>query len=106
MISPAGGSCDGRPCWKDTGSRIGYRSRERQPNGRPRSAVRLRLRPGPAGKAQIQLKGRGVHLDLAPLPAAQPVTVQLRSSEGLCWDAVYGAPPQRNDAKQLRDKAD
>jgi hypothetical protein len=68
--------------------------------------VRLKLRPDPAGKAKVQLQGRGVALDLAPLPAAQPVTVQLKSSEGRCWEAVYGAPARRNDTAQLRDKAD
>src|SRR6185503_10806558 len=104
--APAGGQCNGRPCWRETSSVFTYKSRDRQPNGRPRSSVRLKLKAGGAGRAQIKLQGRGVHLGLAPLPAAQPVTIQLRSSTGVCWDAVYGAPAQRNDTGQFRDKAD
>lgn len=68
--------------------------------------MRLKLRPGVAGKAKIQIQGRGVHLDLAPLPATQPVTVQLKSSDGTCWNAVYAVPAQKNDGLQFRDKAE
>jgi hypothetical protein len=104
--APPGGTCNGRPCWKETTSQFAYKSRDRQPNGKPRSSVRLKLRAGPAGKARIQLQGRGVHVGLAPLPATQPVTVQLKNGEGGCWDAVYSTPAQKNDATQLRDKSD
>jgi hypothetical protein len=104
--APAGGVCNGRPCWRETSSQLSYESRDRQPNGKPRSSVRLKLRPGAAGKAKIQIQGRGVHLDLAPLPATQPVTVQLKSSDGTCWDAVYAVPAQKNDGLQFRDKAE
>jgi hypothetical protein len=104
--APPGGVCDGRPCWKETSTTFTYKSRDRQPNGKRRSSVRLKLRPGLAGTAKIHLQGRGVHLGLAPLPATQPVTVQLRNSDGTCWDAVYSAPAQRNDGALFRDKSD
>jgi len=104
--APPGGICNGRPCWRETSSQFSYKSRDRQPNGKPRSSVRLKLRPGTAGKAKIQIQGRGVHLDLAPLPATQPVTVQLKSSDGTCWDAVYAVPASKNDGLQFRDKAE
>jgi hypothetical protein len=104
--APPGGTCDGRPCWRETTTQLGFKSRDRQPNGKPRSSVRLKLRPGPAGKAKIQLQGRGVALELAPLPVIQPVTVQLKSSTGACWDAVYSTPAQRDDTTQFTDKAD
>ncbi len=104
--APPGGDCGGRPCWRETTTQFSYKSRDRQPNGRPRSSVRLKLREGAAGKAKIQVQGRGVHLDLASLPATQPVTVQLKQSDGTCWDAVYSAPAQRDDATQFRDRAD
>jgi hypothetical protein len=104
--APPGGDCGGRPCWKETSTQFAYRSRDRQPNGKPRSSVRLKLRAGVAGKAKIQLQGRGVHLGLASLPAAQPVTVQLKHGDGTCWEAVYDAPAQRNDAVQFKDRAD
>jgi len=57
-------------------------------------------------ESERTLQGRGVHLGLAPLPATQPVTVQLKNSDGACWDAVYSAPAQKNDGTQLRDKSD
>jgi hypothetical protein len=104
--APPGGTCGGRPCWRESSSQFTYKSNDRQPNGRPRSSVRLKLRPGADGHAKIQLQGRGVHLDLQPLPAAQPVTVQLKSSDGTCWDAVFSTPAQRDDGMQFRDKSD
>jgi hypothetical protein len=105
--APPGGDCGGRPCWKQTATKIAYRSRDRRPaGGGPRSSVRMTLRPGAAGKARIVVQGRGVHLDLSPLPAAQPVRVQLKSSAGQCWEAVYSVPPKRNDATRFQDRGD
>jgi hypothetical protein len=104
--APPGGECGGRPCWRETTTQLTYKSRDRQPNGKPRSSVRLKLREGAAGQAKIQVQGRGVHLDLASLPAGQPVTVQLKQSDGTCWEAVYSAPAQRDDTTQFRDRAD
>jgi hypothetical protein len=105
--APPGGDCGGRPCWKKTPTKLTYRSRDRRPTGGgPRSSVRLSLRAGLAGKARIVLQGRGVHLDLAPLPAAQPVRVQLKNSEGTCWEATYTAPATRNDPGRFQDKSD
>jgi len=104
--APPGGDCGGRPCWQQKTSGFQYRSRDRTPSGAPRSSVKLALRPGVAGKAKIILHGRGVQLDLAPLPASEPVTVQLKSSTGTCWEAVYSAPARRNDVGMFLDKSD
>ena len=35
-----------------------------------------------------------------------PVTVQLRGPTGICWEAVYSAPFDRQTADTLVDKAD
>jgi hypothetical protein len=105
--APPGGDCGGRPCWKETPARLTYRSRDRRPTGGgPRSSVRLSLRPGIAGKTRIVLQGRGVHLDLEPLPAAQPIRVQLKNGEGICWEATYSTPAKRNDPARFQDKSD
>ena len=104
--APPGGDCGGRPCWKEKTTGYEYRSRDRTPSGAPRSSVKLTLREGPAGKAKILLRGRGVHLGLDPLPAAQPVTVQLKNSTGTCWEAKYTVPARKNDAGMFKDKAD
>jgi hypothetical protein len=105
--APAGGDCGGRPCWTDAGSKVVYRSRDRRPpGGGPRSSFRLTLVPGAGGKAKILAQGRGVVLDLAPLPASQPVTVQLKSSDGQCWGAEYSAPATRNDGARFMDRGE
>ena len=35
-----------------------------------------------------------------------PVTVQLQSSNGNCWQAVYSTPFTKNDGVTFKDKAD
>jgi hypothetical protein len=40
------------------------------------------------------------------LPLAQPVRAQLKTSDGVCWEAVYSAPAQKNTATEFKDKAD
>jgi hypothetical protein len=105
--APAGGTCDGRPCWTDNGVRVVYRSRDRRPpGGGPRSAVRLTLIPGAAGQAKILVQGRGSHLALRPLPATQPVIAQIKNSDGVCWEAEYSAPARRNQPGRFQDGAD
>ena len=66
----------------------------------------LRLRPGPDGKAEIVARGTGVALDLSPLPAGQPVTVQLKNNEGKCWEATYSAPANANGPGKFVDRSD
>ncbi len=66
----------------------------------------LSLREGPDGKARIVAKGTGPTIDLSPLPATQPVIVQIKNSEGKCWEATYSAPARRNTAAQFSDKND
>ena len=66
----------------------------------------LTLRPGADGQPKIMLKGRGILLQTPLLPMIPPVTVQLRNSDGSCWEAVYSAPPLKNDSTQYQDKSD
>ena len=70
------------------------------------ACTQVLLKEGIDGKAKILVKGKGVNLPLPTLPLTQPVTVQLRSRDGGCWEAVYGAPATKNDATQFKDKAD
>jgi hypothetical protein len=104
--APPGGVCDGRPCWTQKGEKLLHRSRERGPNGRPRSSLKLTLGAGTDGKARVLAKGRGSHLGLDPLPWAQPVRVQLVNGEGECWEAGYPAPAQRNGAGKFMDRGE
>ncbi|MCW5890324.1 MAG: hypothetical protein KIT14_07200 [bacterium] len=96
--APAGGVCDGRPCWRAKSAKVLYRSRTRVPGGGRRGTLQLALVAGAAGKAKIVAKGRGVHLGLDPLPWPQPVRAQLLSGAGECWEAAYVAPARRNGA--------
>jgi hypothetical protein len=64
----------------------------------------MTLAAGLDGKAKVLVKGRGVQLDLAALPWSQPVVVQLKNSEGECWEARYDAPARRDQPGRFLDK--
>ena len=52
------------------------------------------------------LKGRGQLLDVPDLPVLSlPVTAQMQSSDGECWEATYSAT-LRNQESELRAKSD
>lgn len=107
---PAGGTCNvanPRACWKDTRTGYQYNDVDLAANG----VRQLVLKQGlAAGKASIGLKAKGTLLDDPTFAILQPVRVQLRNSDGLCWEASYAAPAQKNvagpPAGQFRDKAD
>jgi hypothetical protein len=99
---PAGGVCAGKACWRENGAGFQYGDKSAQ-----HGVTRLTLKSGAApGKAKILLKGKGGSLGLPGFPLAQPLTVQLRSSTGVCWDAAYSAPAIRNQSDQFKDKSD
>jgi hypothetical protein len=101
---PAGGDCAGRPCWSEKSTGFKYKDKAATPDG----ITHVTLKAGIAGKAKILVKGKGVNLPMpSPLTAiTQPVTVQLQSSGGICWEAIYSAPPTKQTAEQFKDKAD
>jgi hypothetical protein len=107
VAAPPGGDCGGRPCWRRSGARIKYRSRDRAPDGSPRSSFKLTLSSGATdGKASIIARARGVQLNLAPPPAQQPLRVQIKNSEGLCWESDFSAPASVNRSDRFSDKSD
>jgi len=102
---PPGGTCAGRPCWKDAGQRgLLYGDRDTTPDG----VVSAALKPGEDGRASIRVKAKGANVPMPVLPLAQgtTVTVQLKSSDGTCWEAAYDAPAARNDGEGFKDKSD
>ena len=101
---PAGGTCAGKPCWKQTGfTGYQYKDKDLTPDG----AQKLKLKEGGLGKAKIQLLGRGPNLHMPdPATLMQPVTVQLQDSNGLCWEAIYSSPPTTQSSALFKDKAD
>jgi hypothetical protein len=80
---PAGGVCGGKPCWPK--HRVGFRfkSKSAAANG----IASIDLKPGRDGKAAIAVRGQGANLRFPALPLALPVRVQLRASNGSCWEA-------------------
>jgi cysteine-rich repeat protein len=102
---PPGGVCKNKPCWKTAGSggANGFRySDSLTGNDGIRKVI---LKPGLAGKAKIILKGKGAGLPMPALPFAQDpaLTVQMKSSDGVCWSTAYDAPAVKNDADQFKD---
>lgn len=97
--APGLGSCGPKqtPCWQ--WRKDGYRYTDK--DGTPSGMFSVSLKRGEAGKASIQVKGGGANLALAPFPVPTlPVTVQLMSSLGYCWQTRYDAGDvRRNDAK-------
>jgi hypothetical protein len=102
---PAGGTCDGKPCWRATSTGFRYRDPKAASDG----IRQIVLKAGAAGRSKIQVRGQGSNLALPTLPFAQAskVTVQLRNgSAPSCWGATYSAPARRNQADQFKDRGD
>lgn len=100
MSVPAGGTCDGRPCWKASSTGFRYQRKD----GALRGITKLVLRAGADGKAKIQATGAGDFLPLPPLPSLDaPLQVQIRNrTSGLCWSASYPAPLEKQTASDLK----
>ncbi len=102
--APAGGTCGTKPCWSPLGS-SGFRYKDKQLT--PEGIQQLKLKQGPDGKAQIQLAARGTLLALPSLSTlTQPLRLQLRSADGLCWESVYSAPAGAHTGSIFKDKGD
>ncbi len=80
-----------------------YGDKELTPDG----AQKVNFKTGTDGKAQIKFAARGANLGLPDLSTlAQPVTVQIKNSNGTCWEATYGPPPRFQSSTIFDDKAD
>ncbi len=106
-LAPAGGVCNPRthrPCWRAVRRGFSYRNPDRAAG-----AVQvLDLREGSReNAARVAIRGRGPLLAMPNLATlALPLTVQMQSSDGACWEAVYSPPARRHSAKSLVDRAD
>lgn len=81
MTVPAGGTCGGKPCWRPTTR--GYRYRD---GAGTRDGVKsLVLEAGRKRSISVRAAA-GVPID--GLPATTPVLVQVKGSEGQCWEAT------------------
>jgi probable HAF family extracellular repeat protein/cysteine-rich repeat protein len=103
VVAP-GGTCGTKPCWKATKTGYQYKNVGLAPDGELKLLLKEGLAPG---KAALKLKGKGSALALPPLPLDQDprVRAQLRSSEGLCWEAGYSGF-KKNETMQFKANAD
>jgi hypothetical protein len=102
--APAGGTCGTKPCWTASGT-TGFAYKDKA--GTPQGVVSVKLKAGLAGKAKVQVKGKGPLLGLPALPLAVPLRVQLQRRGGECWEAVYSSVGLvRSDSTQFKGKAD
>jgi hypothetical protein len=100
----AGGTCDGRPCWKQLGGAGGYRYRNRA--GTSAGLTRVKLRVSRSGALRLAVKAKGIHLPMTPLGLVTPVRVQLQvaGEDGTtCWESAFESA-SRNDATMFRAK--
>jgi hypothetical protein len=92
-VDRGGDLCAGKPCWRPVGHAPndprgpgkGYRYRDKDLTAD--GVLSLVYRGGDAGRSQVVVTGKGTSLPAgipAALAAASSVTVQLRSSDGLC----------------------
>jgi hypothetical protein len=104
LRAPAGGTCGTKPCWKSKGAKgFRYKDKDRTPDG----ITKLVLRTSVAPLSDIVLRARGANVPIPPLNLTQPVIAQLQKDDGPeCWEAVYSAPPLKNNASKFQDKND
>jgi hypothetical protein len=95
--APAGGICAGKTCWRE--QRKGFRYRDADQVG---GLALLKLKEGANGKAKISVRGKGGNLSLPDLPLTRlPVTIQLVTTEGECWEAAYSGLLRNSDGRVL-----
>lgn len=93
-IAP-GGTCQGKPCWRASTSKVVFRNRDTA----LAAATRVDLKPGAAGKSAVTFAAAGPQLLLPGLGTlVGPLDVQLQSfGTGVCWGSTFAAPFDRLD---------
>lgn len=85
---PSQGACGGKDCWKAAGTK-GYRYKDR--DGTHASVQTIKLKSGEDGRAQVQVKAKGVTVPILSPPLDLNVTVQLIADDGVtpvCWQTT------------------
>jgi hypothetical protein len=105
-VAPAGGVCDGKPCWQTRGTTPGrkklkYRDKARRPDG----LDKLDIKEGADGLAAIKAKGKTQFLVMPALPLTLPLVVQAQSATGTCWETTH-TTSILNDSIQFKAKSD
>ena len=105
VVIPAGGTCDGTPCWKPAGA-VGFKYKRK--DGAPEGATSLAVKDGAGLKITVKAKGALLANRVQPVPAPPlgspplpALRVQLRARDGDCWEADYVAPKVDRPGKFL-----
>ncbi len=99
----AGGTCDGKPCWKE--SKKGFKFKDKL--GSQSGIAAVKMKEG-EGRAKILVRGKGANLKLPTLPLSQfsDVTVQLvktRQASSMCWESVFDTPAVKSTSSLFKD---
>ncbi len=92
-LAPGGNCARGKPCWKTDKSPYRYADSAGSASG----ITKLQLKAAEAGKASVQLRGKGANLPDVPLLPTLPLTAQLVNSDGTCWSATYAGPASKSE---------
>jgi hypothetical protein len=104
LHADAGGTCGGKPCWKQRDSRSFL---FKDHTGSQTGLKRIVLRFGRPSLADLVVRARGPNVPLPVLPLSEPVVAQLvRSDNSACWESDYSAPPVRNRSTVFSDRND
>jgi cysteine-rich repeat protein len=104
--APAGGTCDGTPCWHEVATRgFAYKDRARTPDG----LEIVKLKSGAAGAASVLVRGKGPNLGFSIFGDGTGAglgtpTVQIRSSDATCFQATFPTSI-RNGPYEFRSSA-
>src|SRR5262249_31445417 len=82
-----------KPCWSQKSDK-GFTFKNS--DGNATGVTSVKLTAGESGKAKIQLKGKGSALSGRPFgltapPFPLPLTAQLQSTNGQCWEADFSS---------------
>jgi hypothetical protein len=87
-------TCGTKPCWSSAGTGYKYKNKAATPAG----ITDVKLNAGDAGKAQVQVKGKGALLAPPALGAlSTPVIVQLLINDGItteCFKTTFSSGDQ------------
>ncbi len=93
MDLPAGGvvpTCDGKACWKATGTKgFKYKNRSGTPDG---SITSVKMKEGVDGKSSVQVQSKGAALLPPPTAGLTDVVVQLLINDGIdneCFKTTF-----------------
>jgi hypothetical protein len=92
-LAPGGICARDKPCWKTDKSPYRYADSAGSASG----ITKLQMKAAEAGKASVQLRGKGVNLPDVTLPLTTPLTAQLVNANGTCWSATYAGPASKSE---------